>query len=108
MNEIHRTPNSVEAHFLRGLLQSNGIDAFVLGDDLTAMRSQFFFSNVVPLKVCIYDAARMDEAKSLVSAYFEGSGSEAPAGEAWLCPKCQERLEAQFTLCWQCGTEREL
>ncbi|WP_422393282.1 DUF7577 domain-containing protein [Mycetohabitans endofungorum] len=25
----------------------------------------------------------------------------------WHCPRCGERLEAQFTLCWQCDTPRD-
>lgn len=25
----------------------------------------------------------------------------------WNCPKCVERLDDDFDLCWQCGTDRE-
>ncbi len=107
MNEVHDTQDGMEAHFLRGLLEANGIESFVHGEDSTAIRGHIPFSKKATLKVCVYDAARMDEAKTLVSAYFDGKGLEGPAGEAWLCPKCREQLEAQFTVCWQCGTERE-
>ena len=24
----------------------------------------------------------------------------------WVCPKCKEKIEAQFTECWNCGTTR--
>ena len=30
---------------------------------------------------------------------------ESPQGK-WVCPKCKEKLEAQFTECWNCGTTR--
>ena len=108
MNEIHLTQNGMEAHFLRGLLEANGIEAFVHGEDSTAIRGHIPFSKKATLRVCVYDAVRIDEAKTLISAYLEEKDSDGPAGEPWLCPECQERLEAQFTLCWQCGTEREL
>jgi predicted RNA-binding Zn-ribbon protein involved in translation (DUF1610 family) len=26
----------------------------------------------------------------------------------WVCPKCGEKLEAQFEICWKCGVEREI
>ena len=108
MNEVHRTQDGIEAHFLRGLLEANGIEAFVQGEDSTAIRGHIPFSKKAALKICIYDAVRIDEAKTLVSTYMEEKAAEAPAGEAWLCPNCQERLEGQFTLCWRCGSEREL
>ncbi len=25
----------------------------------------------------------------------------------WTCPKCQEQIERQFGVCWQCGTSRD-
>lgn len=25
----------------------------------------------------------------------------------WACPKCQESLDDDFDICWQCGTDRE-
>ncbi|MCC5810738.1 MAG: DUF2007 domain-containing protein [Ectothiorhodospiraceae bacterium] len=34
--------------------------------------------------------------------------AQAPSsgGEGWTCPGCGERLEPQFTECWQCGRSR--
>jgi hypothetical protein len=29
-------------------------------------------------------------------------------GMSWVCPNCLEKLEAQFTECWSCGTSRPL
>jgi DNA-directed RNA polymerase subunit RPC12/RpoP len=26
----------------------------------------------------------------------------------WQCPSCGEKIEAQFTQCWKCGTEFRL
>ena len=27
--------------------------------------------------------------------------------ETWVCPKCKEQMEGQFTVCWNCGTVRD-
>lgn len=27
-------------------------------------------------------------------------------GSAWVCDRCGERLEAQFSVCWRCGATR--
>ena len=29
-----------------------------------------------------------------------------PAGPAWTCPACGERMEPQFAQCWRCGATR--
>ena len=42
----------------------------------------------------------LPEARALI----EGG---APAGSLpWFCPECGERLEPQFTVCWQCGESK--
>lgn len=30
----------------------------------------------------------------------------SPNLTAWTCPNCSEPIEAQFDVCWKCGTER--
>jgi len=36
----------------------------------------------------------------------EGRARALDGGNAWSCPACGERLEAQFTTCWSCGGDR--
>lgn len=31
---------------------------------------------------------------------------EQPAGGNWICPRCREEIEGQFTECWRCGASR--
>ena len=50
----------------------------------------------------MHDAERLEEARQLLEALMEKSGTlEKP----WQCPSCGEKIEAQFTQCWKCDTE---
>ena len=40
-----------------------------------------------------------------LEAWDESVDSESNAGP-WICPKCRESLEANFDICWSCGTDR--
>ena len=46
---------------------------------------------------------RSERARELVEQELHGPGLEEPA---WTCPGCGERIEGQFTECWNCGRER--
>ena len=54
-------------------------------------------------QVWVVDAADAPRAARLIEAALP---REAPPGEAWTCPACDERLEAQFAQCWRCGALR--
>jgi len=92
-----------DAHLVRGLLQSHGIDAIVRGDFLTGGWGE------LPVDVCavwITDDTRFDEADQLVQDYLQGALARIHSGSAWDCPQCGEAIEGQFTACWHCGNER--
>lgn len=62
----------------------------------------------IPADQCAPELWLIDErdlviAKKLIEAAARGPASDAPA---WRCGHCGEILEAQFTVCWQCGTAR--
>src|ERR1700754_4379903 len=42
-------------------------------------------------------------ARRLIETARRGPAAGAPG---WRCARCGETLEAQFTVCWQCGTPR--
>jgi hypothetical protein len=91
-----------EAHLVRGLLESHGIDAVVRGDFLTGGWGE------LPVDVCavwITDDDRFADADRLLRDFMQGTLARLHAG-AWQCPQCREAIEGQFTACWQCGTER--
>lgn len=46
-----------------------------------------------------------DRDAELAQRIIREEASRTNAGEPWSC-RCGERLEAQFTTCWRCGTDR--
>ncbi|MEC9465778.1 MAG: DUF2007 domain-containing protein [Myxococcota bacterium] len=64
---------------------------------------------VTPISACQHLWIVHDEdqqrAAQLLEALEEAS---VPAGGTWVCAACQEELEAQFSECWQCGSERPI
>ncbi|CAH2799184.1 MAG: FIG00454478: hypothetical protein [uncultured Paraburkholderia sp.] len=62
----------------------------------------------IPADQCAPELWLVDErdetiARRLIEAASRGPGTDTPA---WTCGQCGETLEAQFTVCWQCGTAR--
>jgi hypothetical protein len=101
--------NAMEAHFVRGLLDAEGIRAEVLGEMLDAARGDIPFTadSMPAVWVRGGEAAR---AREVIAEYErrkrQGAGPGLAGGE-WVCPGCGEKIEEQFDQCWNCQTMRE-
>jgi hypothetical protein len=101
VKQLHAARHAVEAHLIRGFLSSNGISAEVRGEYLTSGWGE------LPVDVCsvwITDDAQFGQANQLLADFLSGSLARKFSGERWTCPRCGEKLEGQFTTCWNCGT----
>jgi hypothetical protein len=100
MKLLHPVRNPMEGHAIRGFLDANGVEAIVRGEFLSGGVGE------LPADVCavwIVDDASHERAIGLLRDYLRGTHVRV---EAWVCPACNERLEGQFTECWNCGAER--
>jgi hypothetical protein len=63
----------------------------------------------IPADQCRPELWLVDERdEALARKLIEAASSGPPAGATpWRCRRCGETLEAQFTVCWQCGTARD-
>ena len=52
----------------------------------------------------ILDDAQLPDARRTLQRAF--NEQETAGGESWECPRCGEKLEAQFEACWKCSTLR--
>ncbi|MBS1217633.1 MAG: hypothetical protein H6R21_766 [Proteobacteria bacterium] len=103
MKRVHNARHMTEAHLVRGLLESHGIDAVVRGDLLTGGWGE------LPVDVCavwVTDDARYADADRLIRDFLKGALARIHGGAGWHCSRCGEDIEGQFTACWQCGAER--
>lgn len=102
MKKIYVASDAVNAHVLRELLESHSIAAVVQDERIFALRGEV---PVVYATVWVKDE-QADAARAL-ARQFEQSAQQAPAAEAWACPKCGERIDGQFSACWKCEGDEE-
>jgi hypothetical protein len=55
-------------------------------------------------EVWVFDDTRLDEVRALLQARPPLRAVDQPAH--WVCPDCQEAVETQFAVCWNCGAQR--
>lgn len=107
MRQVYSAEHPTEAYIVRGILESGGIEAVVKGDILFSARGEIPLTPETAPSVWIVEENRYDEARRIVSRYELANSGKMPSGETWLCQSCGERLEAQFTHCWKCGTPHQ-
>jgi hypothetical protein len=87
----------IAVHHARNLLELAGIR--------TTMRNEMLSSAMgeLPPAECQAEiwvpACEFERAQALLAA-------EPPPGPAWICARCGEASEAQFSQCWRCGADR--
>jgi len=93
--------NLTEAHLIAGFLAAEGIVCEVRGEHLMAAYGELpiTYDTLPAIWLAPEDRAR---ARQRIEQALHGTG----AGLGWVCPGCLEKLEAQFTECWNCGAPR--
>jgi hypothetical protein len=106
MKRVFIARHSAEAHFVRGLLETEGIQAEVRGEDLSGVRGGVPITPDTSPAVWIVEDSEAEQAGALVKRYETGTGLESASSSSWQCSRCGEQVEGQFTSCWKCGTDR--
>ena len=103
MREVFVAQHPTEAHFIRGLLEAEGIHALVRGESLFSARGETpaTVETLPSVWVSDDDAGR---AREVIAR--GGEVAAETAAPPWTCPQCGEPVEAQFTECWRCGASR--
>lgn len=97
---VYRAATVPDAHHVRNLLASAGIEAVLRNDRLWSALGEIPFVEAWP-QVWVADERDAPRARRVLDELERG-----PAAAAWTCPHCDEWLEGQFTACWRCGAER--
>ena len=101
MKKVWTADNQGNAHILKGLLESQGIDAFVQGEQGFARRGVGASMANYPTVWIKNDS--QEEAALKTARDFEKDKASEPEGEPWTCKKCGETIEPQFSDCWKCS-----
>ena len=112
MKAIYSARDTMEAHFLKGLLEAEDIPAVVQGEALGSVLGEIPVTRSTLPNVLVNDDD-VDRAIPIVEQFRQRDQrsaaedeSDSTRSETWTCPKCGEKIETQFTDCWKCGTPR--
>lgn len=102
MKQVYTAANPLEAELVRGLLEARGIRATVRGEALFSLRGQ------VPMTADTLPTVWVDEdefarGREIIADYLSDGTASRAGARSWVCPRCREWLEPQFTSCWRCG-----
>ena len=96
--------NPTEAHFLRGLLESNGIPSEVRHEALFGVRGEIPFTEAFP-EIWVANDNQVGEALKVLHKRSTETNN-VDEGQPWRCANCGETVEPQFTACWQCNADK--
>jgi hypothetical protein len=101
----------MDAHFVKGLLEQEGIEAVVQGEALEAAFSTLPLSGTSLPSVWVNDPDE-EKAALIVKDYAkvdvanaDDKADDTPR-RTWKCANCGEAVEEQFSECWKCGHAR--
>jgi hypothetical protein len=111
MRHVFTGRDEMDAHFVKGLLQQEGIEASVMGENLVNAVGTLPLSAKSLPGVYVNDADE-ERATLIVRDYqqvdranAEDTVEDTPR-PTWKCANCGEAVEEQFSECWKCGHAR--
>lgn len=102
MKVFYASLKAHEIQHLKNLLESAGVRCRLRNEGLSTLAGEVPFTECAMQLVLENDSDR----GSANAILREMTGRRATATATWNCDGCGERLEEQFTACWNCGTEK--
>src|SRR4051794_20929617 len=118
MQHVYTARDSMDVHFVKGLLEQEGITAVIQGEALqdawgglplsTESLPSIWVedSDVERARPIIEEYKRRDEADAESEVEYDGTKDLHASRPTWTCANCGEKVEEQFTQCWHCGHAR--
>lgn len=102
MLQVYTAEHPTEAHYVKGLLESQGISCDVRGEFLFGARGALPITTETAPSIWIFDDAKYNDAIELIKEYENLKNKDTSNDPSWVCHTCGEESEAQFTTCWNC------
>lgn len=98
MKKVYGSNESSEVELVRNLLEKEGIACTIK----TA-------AGLTPITDCFPELWVMDDADypKAMELVNEMEQPEAETRGSWVCPKCGETIDGQFSTCWRCTPEEK-
>ncbi|MGD8558069.1 MAG: DUF2007 domain-containing protein [Gammaproteobacteria bacterium] len=104
MKNIYSSPHLFLVNHYKNIVESYGIPCVVRNQFLSGAAGELPPTEVWPI-LCVEDDRDYDRARQIVDE--ELNKLENTTYQDWVCSNCGERIEGQFTDCWNCGTSRQ-
>ena len=92
---------SMVGHF-KSLLESEGIRCEIRNEGGVSLAGEVPFTQVYP-ELWVLSNADLAPGKKIIDDY-KNAEVNAPPRPDWLCPKCGETNEGNFSECWNCSS----
>ena len=102
MTAFYTSLRTHEIHHLRNLLEAAGIRCHVRNEGLSTLAGEVPFVECA-MQLWLENESDRDFAETILR---EMTSQEVRTGPGWICPRCNEHVEPQFTACWNCGAGR--
>jgi hypothetical protein len=100
MKKLYSSQNRVFLYLLKACLEDKKINCFFKNESPPA-------AGEVPPMIAWPEIWIMNDSDFAAATECVEAELARPAAAAWQCPKCHEKLEGQFEICWKCGYERQ-
>lgn len=107
MEKLYTGHDAMDAHHVRVHLETFGIQAEVLGEMLAPGRGDLPLTQET-LPAVFVNTEDLDRAREVLESYLARDHLAQAAAHPWICPECEEKIEGQFSACWQCGEPRPI
>lgn len=102
MIKVYTSDDRVLVHHLKNILEAEGIECLVKNDQIHTLAGEVPAVECWP-EVWVVQDDLAGRAESLIR---EHTKETAATGSRWVCAKCGEEHEPQFSECWNCGAAR--
>ena len=99
MKRLYTDQNTLMIGTIKNILENSGIDCIIKNFMLVGGVGE------LPPTVCstelwVINDDEYDQAKTILKSIFSDNDERS---STWECSSCGERIEGQFTECWNCG-----
>ena len=101
--EVYSAANTQDAYIIKASLEADGIEAWVMGDNLQNAVGDLPAALIAP--VVWVHAKNYEQARTIIAEQFERRRSVSTLANRWICDECGEPNEPSFEICWKCETE---
>lgn len=102
MKQVYSARNEVDAQLVKSFLDERGIESVVQGAGLGQILGSIPVNEQTLPGIWVREEDE-DRALDAIAGFKTGATPAEVVGDPWTCPKCGERIEPQFTECWNCA-----